>query len=1022
MPNSSKSIFNIKSSHRWILTVLLAWGIPSIIFWLGVYILSSENVSQLNREIISNTETELISKSYNYTIEHYFQPKFKSLFTQLKGTKANVIDLQERVIKDFKRKWPENSIEIYLFDGSGKQSQTKGSKPEHQLLFEILTRDTTQFDPETLQEQRKRINEERSKLGQLYPAPYVLLNQILSRPDTVVKLGNPKKYSYCYFNVDKSIKDNIAGILIFIHASELDMFNLLKNINEESKSENFGFIYDNKSYLPGILQMFSSDDLQAYSLQYPTNSFLKKDKLVCLNRLDDETLLVKAANSANPPYFLISIIGLCYFIGTVIFFVSSYNSIVKKNIYKQRMSQKLAALFIFCYALPIVATIFMTVQYLGKLEYTLLQEEISYSRKRLSSIDTGFNGFVTSKLVKQRNFTNELQKNVTEPDKLLKIADDFYQSNSCDSIHMLSSTSRLLYTTRLLGVEARRYRNKSDKIKAKVLETWETRNPGISTEYRNAINNKIKFGDISDVSINNLDDDNKNCRRLFTSAALAAMDFHNQQNGISTEIPRNASTMVIDSLIESTTQSFFNSATTNIGQFTNITAIRERILGYVDILHSPYNKEAWYCYASITDLAVYEREYLEEFYKKQQITKNKLLKNEQILAISDHYQAQNFPTLEEFKTYDTIIQRSKNDTGTFLQKLKINDKDLLISVLKCSNLYHYTLLYIIDFEKIKNTYNLNLVYVITIITIFFISGIIIAILLTRNIIRPVNDLTKGILAFSNKDYNFRLPVYSNDEFGYLAQACNEAAKTLSEETINQELHNLLPSSEMNCGSFIVEVANSSSRLILSDFYDFLPLKQGTYAFIIAEISGNDLKSAYLTVMLKTYFNLLTPVFSENPEEIMERLNNEFLKHNEDNRLITCLIGVIDPTNEIIKIANAGHSSPIVYDIESETTDYINVPSTPLGIRHKDKIKQHIINLKSQIAVFYSDGAVNLNNKNTEEFGYEKFKNLTESELKNILSKKEKCNISQYLMTRLEEVTEKIPWQDDITILTVKARV
>ena len=155
---------------------------------------------------------------------------------------------------------------------------------------------------------------------------------------------------------------------------------------------------------------------------------------------------------------------------------------------------------------------------------------------------------------------------------------------------------------------------------------------------------------------------------------------------------------------------------------------------------------------------------------------------------------------------------------------------------------------------------------------------------------------------------------------------------------------------------------------------------------------------------------------------MERLNNEFLKHNEDNRLITCLIGVIDPTNEIIKIANAGHSSPIVYDIESETTDYINVPSTPLGIRHKDKIKQHIINLKSQIAVFYSDGAVNLNNKNTEEFGYEEFKNLTESELRNILSKKEKCNIPQYLMTRLEEVTEKIPWQDDITILTVKARV
>jgi hypothetical protein len=73
---------------RWLLIIILIWGIPSSIFWAGINLYLKDRIKQKSQEIYTDLNYQLDNYIYNSSAETFFQPGFNKLFAQLKGLPA----------------------------------------------------------------------------------------------------------------------------------------------------------------------------------------------------------------------------------------------------------------------------------------------------------------------------------------------------------------------------------------------------------------------------------------------------------------------------------------------------------------------------------------------------------------------------------------------------------------------------------------------------------------------------------------------------------------------------------------------------------------------------------------------------------------------------------------------------------------------------------------------------------------------------------------------------------------------
>lgn len=1004
-----KEVGGPKRIFRWLLVVTLTWGIPAIIFWTSLQLFINDRINRNSSRIFEQIETNLDNYLYESLPSRFFRPQFGDLFRQIKGIPANN-DFLEKILAGFKKQWPENMLEIYLFNGDSSIMTIQGAREEHEIFFRQVnsTYDSGQVTIEQL-----------NKAGMLLPAPDMMISRVRDQRDKVIELGNPDRFSYCYFDFDQSVKNRcVAGILVFVHKKHMRLEEILNQTVVLKDPTHYGYIGDSAEKLPKILGDLNSTQILDYFQQYPTNSFELNGKLIGVKRLDEYTLLLGAFDRPEYPGLIIAIVSLLFLIFSIFFIRLCYRVSVLQMRFQHNIRHRLIGLFAICYALPLLAASFLMFQYLRELKHAMILDEKQSNYRRLAELDAGFTRFVTARLLDFRKFSAELQKEITNPQLLKTRLKEKYENFTADSLHMVSSQSVVIYSDDLLTAEVRRHFKKSREEQQKVLDSWKSRHASISDRHMRALfssGNTDKTPETPDKS-----DGHESFVKLFASTGLAAMDYYNRSNDIVIPLKRTSSNLVIDTIIESNTQTLFQSARTNISRFTSIQSLEESFLAYLDVLPGP-GGEAWYAFAMLIDLVNFERSYFEKLFSglmwRNEIM-NRVFPEEDIRAVSTHPYAANFPSVLEFKNFEAIIRRSNSDCKTFSQQMKIDGRDCLVSVLRGSYLRHYLLLKITPLDEFENIFKQRLHVVILIFAVILIMGLALARLLTRLLILPINDIMMGVKALAERNYQHRITIRSENEFGVLARAFNDSAEILKRLAISEKIRKqLYPEAEFRCGSYLIATANSNSRIILSDFFDYFPLKQGTYAIILAEVSGNDISAAYLTAMLKTSFTLLCPSFPMRPDTILDKLNQIFLPYYQRGHLTTCFVGIIDPTNDLMICSNAGQSYPICVSDKLNEKFFVSLPSTPLGLSADTKFKNHEIKLENRVLVLHSDGAVNLLDRNGERLGHEQFLELVVKGLST-----DPRNPAEEILKRLNEKAMSVPWRDDITILTIQNRI
>ena len=92
-----------------------------------------------------------------------------------------------------------------------------------------------------------------------------------------------------------------------------------------------------------------------------------------------------------------------------------------------------------------------------------------------------------------------------------------------------------------------------------------------------------------------------------------------------------------------------------------------------------------------------------------------------------------------------------------------------------------------------------------------------------------------------------------------------------------------------------------------DYYDFIPLPDGRWALIIADVSGKGTPASIL--MASVHASLRALAGTAPPAQVMERVNAFLYESTQANKFVTLVYAELDPATRRMTYVNAGHVPP-----------------------------------------------------------------------------------------------------------------
>jgi len=147
---------------------------------------------------------------------------------------------------------------------------------------------------------------------------------------------------------------------------------------------------------------------------------------------------------------------------------------------------------------------------------------------------------------------------------------------------------------------------------------------------------------------------------------------------------------------------------------------------------------------------------------------------------------------------------------------------------------------------------------------------------------------------------------------------------------------LFPRSSPLIPGFAVSGLSLPAGAVGGDWYDFIPLSDGRWGLVLADVSGKGTAAALLMSTTRGMMRSLAPI-SAGPGEVLTRVNNMLLQDFPDGRFVTMVYGELDPQRRTLRLANAGHLPPLLVSssASSHSEEKILVGKTNDNVEWKD---------------------------------------------------------------------------------------
>jgi sigma-B regulation protein RsbU (phosphoserine phosphatase) len=250
-------------------------------------------------------------------------------------------------------------------------------------------------------------------------------------------------------------------------------------------------------------------------------------------------------------------------------------------------------------------------------------------------------------------------------------------------------------------------------------------------------------------------------------------------------------------------------------------------------------------------------------------------------------------------------------------------------------------------------------------------------------------------------------------------------KKLAKENIRQAAMNkeLELASEMQNMLFPSKLPDNSKLQISAfylphqqvggDYYDFIQLDENEIAFCMADVSGKGVPAALLMSNFQANLRILLNHMT-SLTELVKELNAKVVQNAKGEKFITLFIARYNIVTKILTYINAGHNPPLLAG--GNSVSMLRTGCTGLGMFDElNKVKEGVMSIDpGSILLCYTDGVVEIENEQEEEFGVGFLKSILQEEIKSDMAA-----LNRRIIAEVVRHKGKMPYIDDIALFSCR---
>jgi sigma-B regulation protein RsbU (phosphoserine phosphatase) len=253
-------------------------------------------------------------------------------------------------------------------------------------------------------------------------------------------------------------------------------------------------------------------------------------------------------------------------------------------------------------------------------------------------------------------------------------------------------------------------------------------------------------------------------------------------------------------------------------------------------------------------------------------------------------------------------------------------------------------------------------------------------------------------------------------------SANAYAQTLAHQRVEQELAlagqiqaDFLPRDLPHIPGWQLAATLQPARETSGDFYDVIPLPNGRFGIVIADVSDKGMGAALYMALSRTLIRTYAMQYHMRPDLALGVANRRMLMDTQVGMFVTVFYGILDPVTGMLTYCNAGHNPPYLLSAQDgDAVKALDGTGTALGVFKGQDLTwgQEAVQLApGDMLVFYSDGVTDAQDAHETFFGEERLLQAVRAN-----SGRSAQEVREALIAEVHEFMGDAPQFDDITLL------
>jgi len=203
-----------------------------------------------------------------------------------------------------------------------------------------------------------------------------------------------------------------------------------------------------------------------------------------------------------------------------------------------------------------------------------------------------------------------------------------------------------------------------------------------------------------------------------------------------------------------------------------------------------------------------------------------------------------------------------------------------------------------------------------------------------------------------------------------------------------------------------------------DFYDFIPLTNNNWGFLIADVSDKGMGAALFMALSSTLFRTYATQYATLPVFALSQVNERILSDTRSEMFVTAFYAVLEPETGRMRYVNAGHNPPyLVSSQKGKPFDRLRATGMALGVMEDSVWQQKIVRLSpGDVLLMYTDGVTEAQDRAGRFYGEQRLQEVLRS-----LGSRPANEILESILADLKSFLGGASQQDDVTLVVLRRK-